>query len=110
MLESECDYHDLRNTVRRICDGNGARALELLTLTALDHYESETRKEAVESFIREAVEKLPSLSEEETEEVRDPLMTYRLTSWFIDEFKELVQNRIDDAIIECRDKPKIRFE
>lgn len=99
MFESEEDEGDIRRALRWLYDST--KALELITLTCITHPDWEIREEAVRSFVEEAIGNA-CLSDEEEAEAMEDIMLCNLTSWFMDDIRDLVQERLSTAISECR--------
>lgn len=101
MFETDADYADVRDALENIKTEYRVPILELVTLVHLDHCDSEIRQDAVESFIKEAIDDA-GLDEKEEDEATDPAMMYGLVSWFMDDIRKLIRDRLHDAIDECR--------
>ncbi len=74
---------------------------ELLTLTCLEHSDSEVREDVVRSFIDEAIENA-SPAEDEERDTRGGYMMYRLEGWFMDEIRKTIREKLSDALRNCR--------
>lgn len=101
MFETDADYSDIQDTLEGIRTEYRVPILELVTLVHLDHCDSEIRQDAVESFIREAINDA-CLDENEEDEATDPAMMYGLVGWFMDDIRKLIRDRLHDAIDDCR--------
>lgn len=99
MFESEEDDGDIRRALRGLYESS--KTLELVTLTCITHPDWEIRDEAVRSFVEEAIGNA-CLSDEEEAEASDDTMLCHLTSWFMDDIRDLVQEKLSTAIGECR--------
>ena len=101
MFETDADHADIQDALEGIRTEYRVPILELVTLVHLDHCDSETRQDAVESFIREAIDNA-CLDEKEEAEAMNPTMIYGLVDWFMDDIRKLVRDRLHDAINDCR--------
>ena len=101
MFETDADHADIQDSLERIRTEYRVPILELVTLVHLDRCDSETRQDAVESFIREAIDNA-CLDEKEESEAMDSTMIYGLVNWFMDDIRKLVRDRLHDAINDCR--------
>lgn len=101
MFETDADHTDVQDALECIRTEYRVPILELVTLVHLDHGDSETRQDAVESFIREAIDDA-CLDEKEEDQTLDQTMMYGLVDWFMDDIRKLVRNRLHDAIDDCR--------
>lgn len=99
MFESEEDDGDIRRALRGLYEST--KTLELVTLTCITHPDWEIRDEAVRSFVEEAIGNA-CLSDEEEVEAMEDIMLCNLTSWFMDDIGDLVQEKLSTAIAECR--------
>ena len=99
MFGSEEDEGDIRRALRKLYDST--KTLELITLTSITHPDWEIREEAVRSFVEEAIGNA-CLSDAEEAEAMEDTMLCNLTSWFMDDIRELVQKKLSTAIAECK--------
>lgn len=80
--------------------GAASYPLTFLTLTHCGHVDAEIREDAVESYVKEAIDNA-CLSEEEEAEALEPTILYRLRCWFDEDIREMIRDRLARAIANC---------
>ena len=95
MIESDGEYWNIRETLEKLTiDKEG---LELITLTSFEHQDWEIRNLAVQSFVEEAIDNA-CVEEQDEENAKSVQTIFALTEWFMDEFRQLVRDRLHEAI------------
>ena len=95
MIESDGEYWNIRETLEKLTiDKEG---LELITLTSFEHQDWEIRNLAVQSFVEEAIDNA-CMEEQDEENAKSVQTIFALTEWFMDEFRQLVRDRLHEAI------------
>lgn len=101
MMECE-DGKALEDRLRTSC-GRRPDAFELLLFTQSEHSENDARRQALDSFIDEALSYLP-LDDEEQGKADDPIVRYRLRSWLLGEMRSILDYGIRQALEEAEEE------
>ena len=95
MIESDGEYWDIRETIEKLTIDK--KGLELVTFTSFEHQDWEIRNLAVQSFVEEAIDNA-CMEEQDEEKAKSVQTIYARTEWFMDEIRQLVRDRLHEAI------------
>lgn len=103
MMECE-DGKTLEDRLRTSC-GRRPAAFELLLFTKSEHSENDARRQALDSFVDEALSYLP-LDDKEQRRADDPTVRHRLRSWLLDEVRSILDYGIRQALEEAEEESR----